>query len=263
MSKEWEDIKVNRRKKDRVVFESPLVQSIYDGVGHLKEETTEILKEMDTTEFRQRVDDFEIEEFGEIAMNHITDFADDLSRFKDNFIDRDDMPDIVMQTSRDAKVALNRDEDYIRRAKRRLDRLKSSELIDIYKTNIRVIELCDKAIAVNEENFEPYYLKGIALVNLQEYDAAIEQFINSLVYTDTVDARLAIANANRLNRDFNDAISVYNSVLAVDPYEALKGKAYVYYDWLKYGQANQCFRQASELHELDEESQKIWDEVRV
>ena len=40
MSKDWEDINVNRRSKDKVVFESRFVQSIYDGIGYLKDETT-------------------------------------------------------------------------------------------------------------------------------------------------------------------------------------------------------------------------------
>ena len=263
MCDEWEDIKVNRRKKDRVVFESPLVQSIYDGVGYLRQETTEILKEMDSTEFKQRVDDFDLEEFGDAAINHITDFIDDLSSFKDEFMNSEDVPDVVKETSREFKAGLNRDKDYIRHAKRRLARLEIDENIDAYKTNTRVIELCDKAIAIDDENYEPYYLKGVALVNLERYDEAIEEFINSLVLNDDAEARLAIANANRLNRDFNDAINVYDSLIVVTPFEALKGKAYTYYDWMKYGQAAKCFRQASEYKKLDEESQKIWDEIRV
>ena len=79
---------------------------------------------------------------------------------------------------------------------------------------------------------------------------------------DFIDARLAIANANRLNGDFNDAINVYDSVLKIEDesFEAFKGKAYTYYDWEKYGQASIFFEKASLITPLDEESVRIWDE---
>ncbi|WP_405296243.1 tetratricopeptide repeat protein, partial [Methanobrevibacter sp.] len=75
---------------------------------------------------------------------------------------------------------------------------------------------------------------------------------------------LAIAKANRLNRDFNDAISVYDSVLKIDydSFEAFKGKAYTYYDWEKYVEAGIFFKKANSIESLDEESKKVWDECR-
>lgn len=258
MPKDEEDIKVNRRSKDKVVFESRFVQSIYDGIGHLKDETTEILREIDSEEFKQNIDEMDIQKFGETAITHFSDFADDLSKFKDDVINKDQVPDFIRDSTREAKIALNRDEDYLRVAKRKLD----SEGSD-YETNLRVVQLCDKSIDLNNKNPEAYYLKGLALTNLGMYDDAIEEFINSLALDGNVKSKLAIANVNRLNKEFNDAINVYNSLLEEDPFEALKGKAYTYYDWMKYGQASKAFREANEIRELDEESKKIWDECSL
>ncbi|WP_405295021.1 tetratricopeptide repeat protein [Methanobrevibacter sp.] len=263
MSKEWEDIKVNRRKGDKAVFESPLVQSIYDRIGYLREETTDILREMDSTEFKQRIDEFDIEEFGENAIEQFSDIAYDLSSFKDEVISREDVPDILKKTSKDAKVALNRDEMYLRQAKRKLDRFDEGLATNGYDLNTRVIGLCDKSIYLNSENHEAYYLKGLALINLKNYDEAIEELINCLALNEEyIDARLAIAKANRLNKDYEDAISVYDSVLRMDDdsFEAFKGKAYTYYDWEKYGEASNFFKKANSIEFLDEESQKMWDE---
>lgn len=258
MPKDEEDIKVNRRSKDKVVFESRFVQSIYDGIGHLKDETTEILREIDSEEFKQNIDEMDIQKFGETAITHFSDFADDLSKFKDDVINKDQVPDFIRDSTREAKIALNRDEDYLRVAKRKLD----SEGSD-YETNLRVVQLCDKSIDLNNKNPEAYYLKGLALTNLGMYDDAIEEFINSLALDGNVKSKLAIANVNRLNKEFNDAINVYNSLLEEYPFEALKGKAYTYYDWMKYGQASKAFREANEIRELDEESKKIWDECSL
>lgn len=260
MDDDWEDIKVNRRKGDKVRFESNLLQQISDGIDILRDESKEILRGIDSTEFKQNLDEFDLNEFGESTLNQISDIADDLSQFKSELFKSDDVPDFVKESSINAKRALNKDAEYVRRAKRRLDRIESDELVDVYNINLRAIVLCDKAIEVNSRNPEAYYLKGIALVNLEKYDEAIEEFINSLALEDDPDVRLKIADANRLNKEFNDAISVYNSVLTVNEFEALKGKAYTYYDWQKYGQANMHFQKAASIEELDAESKKIWDE---
>ena len=260
MSKDWEDIEVNRKRNKKIVFESPLVQSIYDGIGYFKEETTEILREIDSKEFKQKINEVDVGKLGETAINHFEDFADDLSRLKDEVIDSDDVPDFVKGSSRDFKKALNKDEDYIRRARSKLDKLESDEMVDVERTNVRIIELCNKSIAINNKNHVPYYLKGIALTNLEDYDDAIEEFITSLALKDDVDTRLAIANANRLNGDFEDAINVYDSVIVLDPFKSLKGKAYTYYDWEKYDEASRAFKEASTLEALDDDDKKIWDE---
>jgi tetratricopeptide (TPR) repeat protein len=255
-SDDWEDIKVNRKKGDKVHFESTLLQQISDGIDFIRDESKEILAELDI----KGLDEFDIEEFGENTLNQISDIADDLSQFKSEIFDSDDVPDFVKESSINAKKALNRDVEYVKRAKRRLAKAESDELVDFYKTNLRAIVLCDKAIEVNNSNHEAYYLKGCALVNLEKYDEAIEEFINSLALKENPDARLAIANANRLNKEFNDAINVYDSVLYIKQFEALKGKAYTYYDWQKYGQAQIFFKRANDVGPLDEKSKRIWDE---
>lgn len=260
MDDDWEDIKVNRRKGDKVRFESNLLQQISDGIDILRDESKEILRGIDSTEFKQNLDEFDLNEFGESTLNQISDIADDLSQFKSEVFNSDEVPDFVKESSINAKRALNKDAEYVRRAKRRLDRIESDEMVDVYNINLRAIVLCDKAIEVNSRNSEAYYLKGIALFNLEKYDEAIEEFINSLALDDNPDVRLKIADANRLNKEFNDAISVYNSVITVNEFEALKGKAYTYYDWQKYGQANMNFQRAASIKELDDESKKIWDE---
>lgn len=250
-----EEIKVNRRKSDKLFFESPLIQSISDSIDFLRDESKSILNELDSTEFKQQIDEFDLEEFGEETINQITGIVDDLAQFKDEIIDPDEIPDVVKDSSNDVKFALNRDGDYVRRAKRRLD-------TEDYDNDTRIIQLCDKAISVNYLNWEAYYIKGIALINLKKYEEAIEQLIKSLALNeDNLDARLSIANAYRLNGDYKKAIGVYDSVLArdVDSFEAYKGKALTYYDWNNYDEAKLFFKKANSIQILDDESKEIWD----
>ena len=69
---EGEDIKVNRRSSDKIYFESPLIQSISDGIDFLRDETKESLEELDSTEFKQKIDELNLEEFGEYAAGQIS-----------------------------------------------------------------------------------------------------------------------------------------------------------------------------------------------
>ncbi len=256
MKKDWDDIKVNRRSTDKVYFESNLIQQISEGIDFLRDESKEILKELDFN----RIDDFDLEEFSKDKMDQIEDMVDDMSKFKSEIINSDDFPEEFKRQYRNTQMFLNRDEDYVRRAQRKFNKLETGEKIDFYKTNIRVIELCDKAIEVNNSNFDAYYLKGSALINLEEYDDGIEEFINALSLKDDIGVWLAIANANRLNYEFGDAISVYDNVLSMeeDSFEALKGKAYTYFDWEKYDKSNEFFEKANSQRYLDEESMKTW-----
>ena len=229
MTDDWDDIKVNRRKGDKVYFESTLLQQISDGIDFIRAESKEILQELDI----QGIDEIVLEEFGEDALDQISDISDGLSDIKADLLGTDDIPEFLKESSINAKKALNRDLDYVRRARRRLERMSSEEIVDVHKTNARVIALCNKAIEVNPSNHEAYYLKGAALVNLEKYDEAIEEFISCLaINEDYVDAKLAIANVNRLNKEYDDAFNVYDSILEADKdsFEAIKGKALVYYD---------------------------------
>ncbi|MBQ6099369.1 MAG: tetratricopeptide repeat protein [Methanobrevibacter sp.] len=258
-SKDWDDIEVNRRSDDKIYFESNLIQQISDGIDFLRDESKEVLKEID---LENKIDEMELEEFAEDTINQIDDIFDDISRFKSSIISSDDLPENVKRSYRETQSYLNRDADYVRRARRKLDKLQSDSMVDHYKTNVRVIELADKAIDVNSENFDAYYLKGQALANLEEYDGAIEEFINCLVIRDDVEVWLAIADTNRLNEEYNDAINVYDSILDKNDScpQALIGKAYTYYDWQKFAKADEFFKQADSIEPLDDESKKMWDD---
>lgn len=261
MTDDKEDIKVNRRKGDKVNFESTLLQQIYDGIDFIRTESKEILSELDI----QGIDEKVLEEFGEDTLDQISDISDGLSDIKADLIGDEDIPDFIKDSSINAKKALNRDIDYVRRARRRLERLGSGELDDVYKTNARVITLCDKAIEVNRLNHEAYYFKGLALVNLEKYDDAIDEFISCLALDENyVDAKLAIANVNRLNKDYDDALDVYDSILksGEKSFEATKGKAYTYFDCEEFQKADEEFQKANALSSLDDESKKLWDECR-
>ena len=255
-----EDIKVNKRSSDRVVFESLLIQRISDSIDFIKNESKEFLEEFG----HEEIDDFDIDEFGEYAFNQIDDFFDTISKVKSKIVNSDEFPEVIRESSKNAKVALNRDSDYVRRAKRKYDRLTSDDgLVDSYKSNIRIIELCDKAIEVNRKNWEAYYVKGLALINLEKYDEGIEEFIASLALNeDNLDPWLAIANANRLNKEYEDAIDVYTHVLKKDEdsSKAFKGMAITYYDCGNYKKADEFFQKADSIETLDYESKEIWDE---
>jgi tetratricopeptide (TPR) repeat protein len=154
------------------------------------------------------------------------------------------------------KFALNRDETYIRKAKRKLK-------TDTYESNVRIIELCDKAIEVNYSNWEAYYLKGIALINLDKYDEAIGELTKSLALNeDNADARMYIAFAYLFKWEYANAIDFFDYILEVDgkSYDALKGKAVTYYYWEKYDDAAKFFRRANSIKPLDEKSKELFDE---
>ena len=262
-NQDGEDIKVNRRKDDKIHFESPFIQSISDGIDYLRGEAKDILNELDSCEFKQNIDEFDVEEACESTIDQFSDVVDELARVKSKVIDSDDLPDFVKDSTINAKRALNSDIDYVRRAERRLNRAnEDDELVGQYKYNIRVIELCDKAIEVNNQNPKAYYLKGLAFINLAKYDEAIEEFISSLALDDNADVWLAVGKANRLNKEYNDALSIYDSILDRDEnsFDALLGKAMTYYDWDKYGQADIFFKKASAIEDLDDEYASIWDE---
>ena len=123
MRKDEEDIEVNRRSTDKVFFESTLLQRLSDGIDYLRDESREILKEIDI----KGIDEEDIEEFSENTINQISDIVDEMSQMKSELIDDDDIPDSIRKTSINAKRALNRDADYVKRAQRRLDKLNKDD----------------------------------------------------------------------------------------------------------------------------------------
>lgn len=251
-----EDIEVNRRKTDRVLFESSLLQNISDGIDFLRDETTVIFRELDSSEFKQKMDEINLEEFSENTVNKIDNIFDEISQLKDVIMESDDIPDGIKDFSNNTRAYLNRDIIYVKKARRKL------EVSDSYYSSNRAIELCDKAITVNKFNAGAYFYKGKALVNLKKYNRAIEEFINVLALdSECVDARLGIANANRLIKEYDDALDVYNSILRHDSqcFEAIKGKALVYADMGQYKRACDLFKMADTLETLNDESRDIWD----
>lgn len=253
---DWEDIEVNERSTDKVFFESSLLQNISDSIDFLKQGTTEIFMELDSTELKQRIDEFDLEEFSENTINRIDDIFDEVSQFKDEVIDSQDVPDSVKEFSKNTRAYLNRDIIYVKKAQRKL------ELSSSYDASYRAIELCDKAIDVNEFNCDAYYFKGQALINLRNYEESIEEFINVLALDDEyLEARIAIADANRLNKDYDDAIDVYDSVLNIDAEccDAIKGKALVYAELEDYKKACDLFKKADSISNLNENTRDVWD----
>lgn len=253
--KDFEDIGINKRRTDRIYFESPNVQTIYNRMEFIKNENKSLLKRIYSTELKQKIDSIDVEELREESINNIYDFIDDVLQIKDGYIYNTELPEFIKDYSNNMKFALNRDKTYILKAKRKL---KS----DNYGSSVRAIELCDKAIEVNYFNWEAYYLKGIALINIDKYDDAIDQLIKSLALNeDNLDARLHIAFAYLFKIEYSKAIALFDSVLKVDEnsFDALKGKAYTYYYWEKYDKADEFFKKANSIKILDDDSKDMWD----
>lgn len=260
--KDWDDIEVNRRDGEEVLFESELVQSAYNQIKFFRKETNKLIQKLDSKEFKQQMEEFDVDEFSEDVTSQIFLFIDNMYDMAEEAIPFEDIPEFIDESTLNAKRALNRDADYIRKAKRKLQYLNSdAEIYNKDKINMRVIELCDKAIEVNRNNYEAYYLKGIAKINLKNYDEGIDELINAMVIKgDSIDIRLEIANANRLSGEYGDAIDVYDSVLEMrdDSFEAFKGKAYTYFDWEKYNECDMFFEKANLIQSLDEDSMYKW-----
>ena len=64
-SNDEEDIKVNKRSTDKVYFESTLLQQISDGIDFIRDQSKEILSEIDL----KGLDNIDIEEFGEYTLD--------------------------------------------------------------------------------------------------------------------------------------------------------------------------------------------------
>ena len=255
-TKDFEEIKVNKRSTDKLYVETPAVQSMYNRIEFLKEEHESLLKEIDSKYLKQIMDNFDVEEFGEVSINRIYDVVDDASKIKDNVLNSIELPEFIKDSSNNMKFALNRDETYIRKAKRKLK-------TDTHESNVRIIELCDKAIEVNYSNWEAYYLKGIALINLDKYDDAIDELTKSLALNeDNADARMYIAFAYLFKLEYENAIDFFDYILEVDgkSYDALRGKAVTYYYWEKYDEAAKFFRRADSIEALDEKSKEMLEE---
>lgn len=183
-------------------------------------------------------------------------FLDDMEQLKNNaieFIDEMDIDDVFDDFSRNSKKALNKDAVYINRARKKLENSGDNQ---------RVLYLCNKALLVDEFNWEAYYLKGRALINLGRYDEAIEELINSLALNENnIGARAYIAKASGLNGDLDYALKVYDSILNIDDkyFEALQGKALIYFNQNNYSDAEKFFKKANEISPLSDYANYKWD----
>ena len=129
-SNDAEDIKVNKRSSDKVYFESILLQRISDRIDFLRDESKEILQDLDLNRF----EDVDVSELSENTLDQISNIADDASQFRSEILNSEDFPKILKEYSIDAKKALNMDADYVRRAQRKLNNQDSGELVEFYKT---------------------------------------------------------------------------------------------------------------------------------
>ena len=183
-------------------------------------------------------------------------FISDVDRIKKETIqmfDELDVEDALDDFSKNSKKALNRDIIYINRARSKLENSGDNQ---------RVIYLCNKALLVDELNWEAYYLKGRALFNLERYDEAIEELINCLALNeDYVDAILYIAKAYNSKGDIGYALKVYDSVLNIDEknFEALCGKALIFFDQKDYFEAEKYFSKANNFSVLPKDYRYKWD----
>lgn len=248
-----DEIKVKARKDDnKVYFESSFIQSISNHIDMLVNDINNLIKQNEP-EFKE-IDIIE-------SIDHISDLKDDITDILLEFVKSEELINFLEESSREIKIGLNRDADYINRSKRKLDKLDNDEYIDYKKTNLKIIELCDKAIRLNDLNPEPYYLKGLALINLKEYTDGIEFIIDSLALGyDNLNAYIHIADANRFNNDYEDAISVYDYVLEKDEksYDALTGKAYTYLELDDVSNAKEFFKKGNDIKSLDDEALNLW-----
>ena len=193
------------------------------------------------------------EDFVGSIFNQLIEDMEDLKEETLNFLEDFDVEDIIDDFSVNSKKALNRDADYIVRARRKIEQPGEER---------RVIRLCNKAIDVNELNWEAYFLKGIALFNIRRYDESIEEMINSLALNEeNLEARLYIAKANFYKNDVDYALKVYDSILNIDDKysDALEGKAEIYYIKRNYEKANEFFKKANNISPLSDEMKDKWD----
>lgn len=195
----------------------------------------------------------EAEELLESIFNQVIEDIGELKEETLNFLEDFDIEDTLEDFSKNSKKALNRDADYINRARKKIEEPGEER---------RVIGLCNKAIAINELNWEAYFLKGIALYNLRRYDESIEELINSLALNEeNLESRVYIARAYFYKNDADYAIKVYDSILNIDEkyYNALEGKAIVYFTKRNYKKANEFFKKANDISPLSDELQEKWD----
>ena len=182
-------------------------------------------------------------------------FINDVNQIKNDAIQTIDemtIDDAFDDFSRNSKKALNRDIIYINRARKKLE---------VSKDNQRVIYLCNKALLIDEFNWEAYYLKGRALINLERYDEAIEELITCLALNKYyIKARLYIAKTYHLKGEIDNALNAYDSILNIDGrcFEALCAKALIFFNREDYLEAEKFFEKANDVSALPKDYRYKW-----
>ena len=83
MTDDWDDIKVNRRKGDKVYFESTLLQQISDGIDFIRAESKEILQELDIQGIDEIVLDIKKQEhINNCEYRGVNDFAESSIKYQ-------------------------------------------------------------------------------------------------------------------------------------------------------------------------------------
>ncbi len=192
-------------------------------------------------------------EFMESVFDQFLEDADQLKNNAIEFMQDFDIDDILDDFSINSRKALNQDAVYIARARKKLERSGDNQ---------RIIYLCNKALLVDEKNWEAYYLKGRALINLGRYNEAIDVLLDSLALNeDNLEAREYIAKAASLNGDLEYSLKVYDTILNVDDkyYEAILGKALAYFQLKDYAEANELFEEANNISPVEGYAKHKWD----
>lgn len=188
--------------------------------------------------------------------NVLNQFLDDVDQLKNNaigFVKEMDIEDVFDDFPQNSKKALNQDAIYVARARVKLENSGDNQ---------RVVYLCNKALLVDERNWEAYFLKGRALINLGRYDEAIDALLDSLALNeDNIEAREYIAKASRLNGDLEYSLKVYDSILNKDEkyFEAILGKALVYFDLKDYSEADKLFNEANNISPITGYAKYKWE----
>ena len=97
--KDWDDIEVNRRDGEEVLFESELVQSAYNQIKFFRKETNKLIQKLDSKEFKQQMEEFDVDEFSEDVTSQIFLFIDNMYDMAEEAIPFEDIPEFIDEST--------------------------------------------------------------------------------------------------------------------------------------------------------------------
>jgi len=117
------------------------------------------------------------------------------------------------------------------------------------------IECYDKALEIDSEHTDAWFMKGEALRALSQFEQAIECYDKALeIDSEHTDAWFMKGDALRALSQFEQAIECYDRALKTDPIHAIFGYAYAWYgkgsafsSLGQYEQAIDCYDRALEI----------------